>query len=276
LPVLSNNIPPIAGTWNDTVDTSVPGTFTYTFTPDPAVCATTAQLSVVVTPPVNPGFSDIAFCSGSAVPPLHAVSPNGTAGTWQPSTIDNLVAGSYVFTPNDGQCAVEQTIQTTIYEASLASVEWTVTDAFSDNQMITVLASGAGNYLYQLNYGPQQQSNVFEHVPSGVHTITVYDANGCADPITEEDVLVVNYPHFFTPNGDGRNDMWNIAGLRSDAQIFIFDRFGKLLKQLGAESAGWDGTSLGTQLPSSDYWFKVIYDENGVTRQFNAHFTLTR
>jgi gliding motility-associated-like protein len=229
-----------------------------------------------VKPPEDPGFGNIAFCKGAVVPSLSAVSPNGIVGTWNPSTIDNMVAGSYMFTPAFGECAVPQTIETTVYEASLTSVDWTVTDSFSDNQIITVLASGVGNYLYQLDYGPQQQSNTFENVQSGAHTITVYDANGCADPITENDVLIVNYPHFFTPNGDGRNDQWNISGLNPDAQIRIFDRFGRLLKQLSPNGAGWDGTFQGKEMPSSDYWFKIIYTDKSSSRQFNSHFTLKR
>lgn len=276
LPTTSNNNPPIAGTWNASVNTAVAGTYTYTFTPDPAVCATTAQMDVIVTAPSDPGFNDIAFCSGGNPPVLNTVSPNGISGTWQPAAIDNMMPGSYLFTPDSDECASTQTIDVTIYEAALTSVDWTVTDAFSDNQVITVLASAAGNYLYQLDYGPQQQSNVFENVSSGPHTITVYDANGCADPITEDDIIVINYPHFFTPNGDGQHDLWNIGGLDAAAQLFIFDRYGKLLKQLNPNGPGWDGTYLGVQMPSSDYWFKVLYTDKNISRQFNAHFSLKR
>ncbi|WP_395634167.1 T9SS type B sorting domain-containing protein, partial [Flavobacterium sp.] len=55
-----------------------------------------------------------------------------------------------------------------------------------------------------------------------------------------------------------------------------FDRYGKLLKQLSASGDGWDGTYNGQPLPSTDYWFTVDYPENGLMKQFKAHFSLKR
>jgi gliding motility-associated-like protein len=58
---------------------------------------------------------------------------------------------------------------------------------------------------------------------------------------------------FFTPNGDGANDYWNLKGLNGsiykNAKIFIFDRYGKLLKQLNPYGVGWDGNYNGNSLP---------------------------
>jgi gliding motility-associated-like protein len=41
------------------------------------------------------------------------------------------------------------------------------------------------------------------------------------------------------------------------AKISIFDRYGKLLKQISSTGAGWDGTYNGYLMPSDDYWFTV-------------------
>jgi gliding motility-associated-like protein len=73
----------------------------------------------------------------------------------------------------------------------------------------------------------------------------------------------LDYPRFFTPNGDGFNDYWRIENLKlvSKAKLRIFDRFGKLLKELSEESAGWDGIYLGKQLPADDYWFRIEFDQ---------------
>ena len=87
--------------------------------------------------------------------------------------------------------------------------------------------------------------------------------------------MVIDYPHYFTPNGDGINDTWYIAGLQNTDIINIFDRYGKLIKQLkGVEF--WDGTYNQENLPSTDYWFTVDYLENGAKKQFKAHFSLKR
>ena len=58
--------------------------------------------------------------------------------------------------------------------------------------------------------------------------------------------------------------------------ITIYNRFGKLLKQLNPESSGWDGTFNGEQMPSTDYWFKVEYTEDNIRKEFKSHFSLKR
>ncbi|HLT49333.1 MAG TPA: T9SS type B sorting domain-containing protein, partial [Aequorivita sp.] len=59
-------------------------------------------------------------------------------------------------------------------------------------------------------------------------------------------------------------------------KIYIFDRFGKLLKQLSPLGPGWNGTYNGSPLFSSDYWFRVEYTEDGNAKEFKGHFTLKR
>jgi len=60
------------------------------------------------------------------------------------------------------------------------------------------------------------------------------------------------------------------------AKIYIFDRYGKLLKQISPSGAGWDGTYNGSPLPSSDYWFRVEYKEDETNKTFTGHFTIKR
>ena len=275
LPTVSNN--GIIGTWSPALDNTA--TTTYTFTPSVGQCATTTTMTIVVNPLVEPNFEDLSICSGSVPPNLDAMSPNGITGTWTPSSIDNTTGGAYVFTPDAPQCATAKTINVTVNPSNtLVSVDWTVTDAFTKNQIITITASGAGNYLYQLDSGPFQTSPVFENVASGMHSVTVEEVNGCSTPITENDVLVIGYPKFFTPNGDTYNDTWNIFDLKDQltSRIYIFDRYGKLLKDLSPKGTGWDGTYIGQPMPAADYWFTVEYSEQGITKKFKSHFSLKR
>ena len=91
---------------------------------------------------------------------------------------------------------------------------------------------------------------------------------------------MIGYPKFFTPNGDGYHDTWNIIGMtvKSSSKIYIFDRYGKLLKQISPTGKGWDGTFNGERLPSSDYWFVLDYNEPVTVEinQLRANFTLKR
>lgn len=158
-----------------------------------------------------------------------------------------------------------------------AIVSYTQSEYFSENQTITVIASGeGGNYEYQLDSGVFQDSPIFENVSSGNHIVTVRDKNGCGNSVTN--ALLVNYPKFFTPDNDGFNDTWNIDNLKDlpNAVIYIFDQMGKLLKQIKPSEQGWDGTYNGYQMPSTDYWFKVIFEQNGKTEEFKSHFSMKR
>ena len=211
---------------------------------------------------------------------------NTTTNTYDPiaganaSTYEAMVAGSY-------QVIVTNSITNCTGDASADVIEVfpataftaTVSDAFTDNSTITVTVNpiGTGNLIYALDDGAWQDSNVFTGVEAGTHTVLVSDLEGCTNLSLE--VVVIDYPKYFTPNGDGINDTWNIIGLnQADAKLYIFDRYGKLIKQLSTvdTNKGWDGTYNGAQLPSTDYWFTIDFTENNQQKQFKAHFSLKR
>lgn len=157
-----------------------------------------------------------------------------------------------------------------------------VTNTFTDNNTITVLVTGGtGPYLFSVDGSSFQSSNVFTQLTPGIHIVKVTDVNECTD-VTKR-VMVLGYPNYFTPNGDGINDFWNIYyfDAQPNAKIFIYDRYGKLLKQLSPQSPGWDGTYNGKLMPSTDYWFLVEfkdYNETGelVWQVFKSHFAMMR
>jgi gliding motility-associated-like protein len=194
------------------------------------------------------------------------------------SSLTVSVAGNYsvVATSNLTGCSSEPTVAS-VTVSQPAIITYATSDDFSENQNITVTATGSGgDYEYQLDNGPFQDSNIFEDAPFGNHTITVRDKNGCG--VTTIDALLVNYPKFFTPNGDGFNDNWNVIGLKDqpDAKISIYDRYGKFLKQFSPRDQGWDGVYNGQVVPATDYWFSVTYAESGSEKEFKAHFSLKR
>jgi gliding motility-associated-like protein len=169
-------------------------------------------------------------------------------------------------------------IQNAMIVPSLApsSATTTQTTYFEDNQEVVVSVQPPGEYLYQLDSGPFQANNYFLTFISGEHTITVKDKFGCGTAQTT--FRIVNFPKFFTPNEDGYNDTWNIFEIadQTEAYIYIFDRFGKLIKQISTQGEGWDGKYNGAALPGDDYWFKVFYKENGQDKEFRSHFSLKR
>lgn len=97
------------------------------------------------------------------------------------------------------------------------------------------------------------------------------DEKNCDDKII--------YNKFFTPNQDGINDYWNIKNVenKQNVLVFIYNRYGKLLKQISSDEQGWDGTYNSINLPTSEYWFRASYiDCDNNLKELKSHFTLKR
>jgi len=147
----------------------------------------------------------------------------------------------------------------------------------TDINTVTVNVTGSGDYEYSLDEpsGPFQDSNFFNYVPAGIHDVFINDKNGCGT--VSKTIAVVGVPKFFTPNSDGYNDYWNVKGMNANFNansiIYIFDRYGKLLKQIIPSNEGWDGSFNGTPLPSDDYWYTIKLEDG---REAKGHFSLKR
>lgn len=194
------------------------------------------------------------------------------------ATYTAILPGTYsvLATSNTTGCTSEE-VMVTVTPSEPAIVSYAVSEEFTDNQTVTVIATGTGgDYEYQMDNLVFQDSPIFENVESGIHTIVVRDKNGCG--ITVVEALVVNYPKYFTPNGDGINDTWNIIDLKKqdDSTIFIYDRYGKLIKQIYPSGQGWDGMYNGQLAISDDYWFVVSYTKESQQKEFRAHFAMKR
>lgn len=186
----------------------------------------------------------------------------------------------------------EQKIDFTIeeWEAPKFKIKPTRGSFEKRNGILVYDVEGYGAFVFKVDDGdwqiPQENRElIFEDIEPGFHWVYGKSVAGCGEyalPIT-----ILGYPDFFTPNEDGINDTWNITGLenQSEAVIYIFDRYGKLLTQIKPNGEGWDGTFHGKKMPSNDYWFKIefeetIIDEEGSTIQqpavYTGHFTLKR
>jgi gliding motility-associated-like protein len=135
--------------------------------------------------------------------------------------------------------------------------------------------TGTGIFEYSLDNIHFQSSNVFNFIVGGVYTCYVREI-GTNCGYDYKDFVVLDYPTFFTPNGDGFNDYWKINGMNlfTNAIITIFDRYGKLITELNTKNPYWDGRLNGEIVPSSDYWFVANLGNN--TPEIKGHFTLKR
>ena len=110
LPTISTNS--ISGTWLPAINNLA--TTTYTFTPTAGLCATTQTMSISISLPVLPSFTQVGpFCIGNMISALPTSSTNGISGAWSPA-INNTLTTTYTFTPTSGLCATTQTMNIVI------------------------------------------------------------------------------------------------------------------------------------------------------------------
>jgi gliding motility-associated-like protein len=169
-------------------------------------------------------------------------------------------------------CNADKTI--TITRSAKAVIkEIRINDWTDNNNSLAAVVEGPGDYEYSVDGVNYQASPVFHNLLPGIYTIYVRDRNGCG--ITEEETVLLMYPRFFTPNGDGHNDVWRIkySNFEPEITVHVLDRYGKIVNSFTGSNTGWDGTYNGRDLPSTDYWF-VVKRKDG--REHKGHFSMIR
>lgn len=242
-------------------------------------CYTTTQFDIIVNEQPVLFMDDLwPICEGSTVEIIADAGYDqylwSTGETSQSIIVDT--AGAYEVTVTNiyGNLSCSTTKTLTVTNSNIATitdietVDWTQND-----NVITVFVEGNGDYEYSLDGFIYQDSNQFTNLTIDEYTIYIRDKNGCG--VITESVYLLYYPRFFTPNNDGYNDTWQIINSNREPnnKIYVFDRYGKLLKQLSPTDIGWDGTYNGSKLPSNDYWF-MLERQNGKT--YRGHFSLKR
>ena len=244
------------------------------------------NITINTTPAIDTP-ADVFSCENYTLPVLtngtYFTLPNGGGTVLNAGDILTASTPLYVYAESavNPNCYNEHLFTITINPTliSVLSLDAEVTsEDFEDNQTIVASATGGnGDYEYQLDGGSWQNSGVFENVfGCETHTVRAREVLGCST-VPQKTINLIYFPKFFTPNNDGFNDIWNIKCLENQvaANIRIFDRFGKLIKEIRPSGKGWDGTFNGTKLSGSDYWFVVNYtNSKGVATQFKSHFSI--
>ena len=270
------------GNFNPAMDPA--GGYTYTVVNDNGD-KDSSEVVVIVNPLPDSGESATVVVCVNAVAFNLFENLAGTpqaGGTWSPSltsgdgSFDPAIdrAGIYTYTVFSKSCGVSSSTVTVSKIEFQAIENYRIkVEEFSQNNSIEVLIQSDLLYEYSLDGINYQSSPLFNRLPGGFYTVYVREIDGCG--MMQENIALLDYLKYFTPNNDGYHDTWNLIGNLNHklSNIKIYDRFGKLLKTIDAAGSGWDGTFNGKIMPADDYWFEVVVSDQVVRK---GNFSLMR
>ena len=217
----------------------------------------------------------VTLCEGTVIT-LNAGVSNAnylwsTGETSQSIQVNNNANYSVVVTSlAAGNCS--KTKNFTVVQYDIPVIESVVVN----NTSVEIIASGNGEYEFSIDGFTYQDSNLFTVSEGGLYTAYVREKINNCDFSDEENFVVLLVPTFFTPNGDGQNDVFYLNGMEfyPNSSISIFNRYGKLIKQITPSNPFWNGTFEGENLPADDYWYVLKIDN--ATEERKGHFSLKR
>ncbi len=257
---------------NDTAIALVEG-FNYVTVTD--VCGSLVDsVNIAVTPAVTATYNkpDGILCYGQSTASIEVIPSNGITPytyTWGDTTLatfdrTNVGAGKYYFTVTDNCLStyVDSVIVNQPGALSLSMITTNVSFTGLSDGAIDLLISG-GTQPYSYYWSNTVILEDLPNIPEGVYYITVTDNNGCV--ISDSTTIVTDSWHIeiynaFSPNGDGKNDVWNIKYISAypTCDVTIFDEWGiKVFESTGYTTA-WDGTNKkGNKLPAATYYYII-------------------
>lgn len=227
------------------------------------------HIAFTSTPISCPGDSDgtvtalIDNYSGASF--LWNVQPPNTA-----ATLTGLSPGTYsVIVSGPGACSSDDSYTLTSPPALQSSIQLIAAGCGTASGSVKVEVSG-GTPPYEYLWTPSGQTTP---VATGLnpewYSVLVTDSTGCitsgAMEVPQDCVNDVLFPSAFTPNGDGRNDYFFAAFVRSASyNIKIFNRWGEIVYESDDIYAAWDGTSGGSHVENGVYPFIATYSVDGI------------
>lgn len=147
------------------------------------------------------------------------------------------------------------------------------------NEITATVTGGKENYTIYFGDENNGEDTVFYIKQTDTYVVRVIDENGCeATASIFMEFIDIEIPNFFTPNGDGQNDIWKPKNIEiyPDIYISIYDRYGRTVYRFKDNEDGWSGIYQESNLPSGDYWYIIKLNGESDTREFVGHFTLYR
>ena len=252
-------------TITDTFQINEPNPISFISAVDPVTCSGNSDGAIDLTISGGTNSYNVIWSNGATGPKL-----SGISGGW------------YQFSINDGNgCGLTDSIfvaEPDVLLLTLSVLHPECSNSF--NGSITGIATGgSGSYSFTMN---NNSSNGIEpNLGIGTYNVSVVDANGCSESSTiqlsAQRTPCVEIPNWFSPNGNGTNDSWEIPGFEyGNYTLYVVNVLGQKIYEVSSDNyVPWDGTFNGEPLPNGDYYYVISSsDENEPT--FAGYVTILR
>jgi len=225
---------------------------------------------------------------------------NVNAGTDSPvftnSCLNNNDVVTCTLTNQGGACLTALTAQSNSIAVNITGVNIAVTISASANNVyggtpvtFTAIAniSDVATYQWEVNnnnVGANSPNFTSSTLNNGDKVTCIIIASGGCNVSAESNQISmvilppssIAIPNAFTPNGDGINDLWNIASLAyfQNCTVDIYNRYGGLVYHSKGYSKAWDGTYNGSRLPVATYYY--VIDLGDKSPKLSGYVTLIR
>ena len=250
-------------------------------------CTVTTNLNVSTISFANMTLAgDTDICAGESSLLSVNNAPEGSTYSWNGGGTEDQTSSKLSVSPNEsteynvtaskGHCSSKMSLKVHVHEIPALEVVLEIAEDGIQRNLLAQAEGGSSPYTYTLDNFLSNDDGRFDNVGGGYHQISLVDYYGCSTDTTVSVTLPLVPDKFFTPNGDGNNDLWQIRNIESvPAYVYIYDRFDRKVAEYTPGSfTGWDGIYNGHQLPSADYWYVIREAATGKT--LKGHFTLHR
>ena len=231
-------------------------------------CSGSDQMAItfVANPDVSPIVDSVSICANETAT-LNALN-DGYTYLWNTKettqTIDVNSGGKYSVVISNGECFATANIivkEIIMPQNFLQNNLPSNIICFEDEAPISIGTNLSNNYTFMWSTG--ESSPTINIDQAGEYILTVNNGN-C---ISKDTIALTNYcessiyvPNAFTPNGDGKNEIFKVKGAHiDDFEMLIFNRWGEVIYQSNDIGEGWNGTYLGNQVQQDVYVYKILY-----------------
>jgi gliding motility-associated-like protein len=196
--------------------------------------------------------------------------------TWLPavSIADSavqLAEGNYIAIVTDSRlCSLKDTFTIAKFPApSVTAIKINDVDCNGIllGKAFAIATGGTAPYTYSWNATPVQNTDTATGLREGISTVTITDVNGCTATSAINIGIGgicndVYYPNTFTPNQDGRNDLFGPTGnllTISNYKMIIYNRYGQQVFYSNNPLLKWDGTFKEKKLDTGTYIWQATY-----------------